>query len=148
MSQTASARSSWKASNVFLMILGFIFFWPLGLAMLAYIIWGEEMREMFKDFKSRMEAETGGFRCGHGRGHRGGFDKTGNVAFDDYRKAELERLDEERRKLEAEKAEFEEFLVELRRVKDQEEFERFIKARHNKPPAQNDDVSPDAKPEA
>ena len=135
MSHTATAKSSWKASNVALMILGFILFWPLGLAMLAYIIWGEEMREMFKDFKNRMDKEFEGSGCRHRRKH--GFAKTGNVAFDDYRKAELERLDEERRKLESEKAEFEEFLTELRRVKDKEEFDRFMAARHNSnPPAQ------------
>ena len=133
MSHTATHKSSWKAPNVLLMILGFIFFWPLGLAMLAYIIWGEEMREMFKDFKSRVNTEFGESRCSQRRSH--GFSKTGNVAFDDYRKAELERLEEERRKLEAEKAEFEEFLVELRRVKDKEEFDRFMAARHNSKPA-------------
>ena len=152
MSQTVAAKSSWKASNIFLMIIGFIFFWPLGLAMLAYIIWGEEMREMFKDFKARMESETGGFRCGHGKRHGHGshhrFSETGNAAFDDYRKAELERLDEERRKLEAERAEFEDFLVELRRVKDKEEFERFMAARHNRPPVTPTETEPETKPDA
>ena len=147
MSHTASAKSSWKGSNIVLMILGFIFFWPLGLAMLAYIIWGEEMREMFKDLKSRMDTEFKSSGCSHRRSH--GFSQTGNVAFDDYRKAELERLEEERRQLEAEKAEFEEFLVELRRVKDKEEFDRFMAARHNRKPVTptNDEPSPDTTPE-
>ncbi|MCT4655702.1 MAG: DUF2852 domain-containing protein [Cohaesibacter sp.] len=150
MSQATTAKSSWKAQNIFLMILGFIFFWPLGLAMLAYNIWGDEMREMFRDFKSRMNHHTGGSCCGSSRSHRG-FAQTGNVAFDDYRKAEMERLEEERRKLETEKAEFEDFLVELRRVKDQEEFDRFMAARHNRkssaPVEKEDDTSkktPDA----
>lgn len=152
MSQTATAKSSWKASNVALMILGFIFFWPLGLAMLAYIIWGEEMREMFRDIKSRVDHEFKGSKCRHRR-DRGlsssGFGRTGNAAFDDYRKAELERLEEERRKLEAEKAEFEDFLVELRRAKDKEEFDRFMAARHNSKSVPSEgDVNHDHKPEA
>ena len=152
MSQTATAKSSWKASNVGLMILGFIFFWPLGLAMLAYIVWGEEMREMFKDIKSRVDHEFKGSRCRHRR-DRGlsssGFGRTGNEAFDEYRKAEMERLEEERRKLEAEKAEFEDFLVELRRAKDKEEFDRFMAARHNSKPAKYEgDMNQDHKPEA
>lgn len=152
MSQTATAKSSWKASNVALMILGFIFFWPLGLAMLAYIIWGEEMREMFKDIKSRVDHEFKSSGCRHRR-DRGlsssGFAKTGNAAFDEYRKAELERLEEERRKLEAERAEFEEFLVELRRAKDKEEFDRFMDARHNSKPMKSvDETHHDSKPEA
>lgn len=149
MSQTATAKSSWKGTNVALMILGFIFFWPLGLAMLAYIIWGDEMREMFRDFKTRMDSDFGSRCRGGPRRHRG-FDRTGNVAFDEYRKAEMERLEEERRKLEAERAEFEEFLVELRRVKDQEEFDRFMAARHNsrnQAPAKDEptgEIKPDA----
>ena len=134
MSQTATTKSSWKASNVALMIIGFIFFWPLGLAMLAYIIWGEEMREMFKDIKTRVDREFKNSGCRHRR-DRGlsssGFGQTGNAAFDEYRKAELERLEEERRKLEAERAEFEDFLVELRRAKDKDEFDRFMANRHN-----------------
>ncbi|WP_394699154.1 DUF2852 domain-containing protein [uncultured Cohaesibacter sp.] len=126
------------------MILGFIFFWPLGLAMLAYMIWGEEMREMFKDIKTRVNHEFKGSGCGHRHGHhrRDGFAPTGNVAFDEYRKAELERLEEERRKLEAERAEFEEFLTELRRVKDKEEFDRFMAARHNSHPAAPSEGAP------
>ncbi len=132
MSHSVTAKSSWKASNVGLMILGFIFFWPLGLGMLAYIIWGEEMREMFKDLKTRMDGEFKNSGCGQRRSR--GFAQTGNVAFDEYRKAELERLEEERRKLEAERAEFDEFLIDLRRVKDKEEFDRFMAARHNSRP--------------
>ena len=38
----------------------------------------------------------------------------------------FEQAEEERRKLEAMRAEFESFLGELRRVKDQEEFNRFM----------------------
>ena len=146
MSQTATTKSSWKASNIGLMILGFIIFWPLGFAMLAYIIWGEEMREMFKDIKTRVNSEFGGSGCSY---RRHSFEKTGNVAFDEYRKAELERLEEERRKLEAEKAEFEEFLVELRRVKDKEEFDRFMAARHNsRPSAAPSEPAPQTQPDA
>ena len=44
----------------------------------------------------------------------------------EYRARELERLAEERRKLEDMRAEFEAFLKELRRVKDQEEIDRFM----------------------
>jgi hypothetical protein len=51
---------------------------------------------------------------------------TGNVAFDDWRSAELKRLDEERARLEAMRDEFEDYARELRRAKDQEEFDRFM----------------------
>ena len=120
------ARGRWNAFNIVLMILGFVIFWPLGLAMLAWIIWGDELGRMFRDAKAQFHSATGGtvFR-GNGRGGIS-MGRTGNVAFDDYRDAELKRLDEERRKLDEMRAEFDSFLRELRRVKDQEEFSRFM----------------------
>jgi hypothetical protein len=127
MNHTATAprfcsRGRWSALNIVLMIVGFAVFWPLGLAMLAWIIWGdeiarktEELKGQFRSFSDRAPSfRTGPFR------------DTGNVAFDEYRERELKRLNEERRKLDEMRAEFESFLKELRRVKDQEEFDRFM----------------------
>ena len=55
-----------------------------------------------------------------------GFGRTGNIAFDDWREKELERLAEERRKLDETLKEFDSYARELRRAKDQEEFDRFM----------------------
>ena len=63
-------------------------------------------------------------RWGHGSA------RTGNVAFDDWRDKELERLAEERRKLDEMLDEFDEYARELRRAKDQEEFDRFMANRN------------------
>ena len=130
MDHTASAprissRGRWTALNIVLMIIGFAVFWPLGLAMLAWIIWGEEIGAKAEELKGHFRSfgeKAPNFRSG-AYGFQG---RTGNAAFDDYRAQELKRLEEERRKLEAMRAEFESFLGELRRVKDQEEFNRFM----------------------
>ena len=65
MNHTATAprfcsRGRWRALNIVLMIIGFAVFWPLGLAMLAWIIWGDEirakartMKEHFRSFSER-----------------------------------------------------------------------------------------------
>lgn len=108
--------------------------------MLAYMFWGDEINEMFKDFKTRVETEAS--RCRSARRHNHGFTRTGNIAFDDYRKSELERLEEEYRRLETEKEEFETFLQELHRAKDKEEFDRFMTSRHNRKTS-SDSYSPD-----
>lgn len=124
--QTASAprqvssRSRWTALNILLMVIGFVVFWPLGLAMIAWIIWGEEIARMAEDAKAQFRTMT------ERTPFRAGVAETGNVAFDEYRTRELKRLEEERRRLEEMRAEFDSFLKELRRVKDQEEFERFM----------------------
>jgi len=126
MTHTATARHTclkrgWSPLNVVLMIAGFIIFWPLGLAMLAWIIWGDEIGRMFADARAQFQsaARSAPFSAA-------ATGRTGNLAFDEYRAAELKRLAEERRKLEEMRAEFEGFVTELRRAKDQEEFERFM----------------------
>ena len=55
--------------------------------------------------------------------------RTGNVAFDDWREAELKRLHEERMKLDAMRAEFDDYARELRRAKDEAEFKGFMAER-------------------
>ena len=58
---------------------------------------------------------------------------TGNAAFDEWRTAELARLDEERRKLDEAQREFAEYVDAIRRAKDREEFERFMAERRARP---------------
>ena len=118
-------RPAWTPLTILLMVIGFMVFWPLGLAMLAYIIWGDRIPEVRRHF-GEMRRE---FHGSYGpRGRHSGY-RSGNAAFDDYRERELRRLDEERRKLDEERREFEEFVANLRRARDQEEFERFQRER-------------------
>ena len=118
-------RPAWTPLTILLMVIGFMVFWPLGLAMLAYIIWGDRIPEVRRHFGD-MRREFHG--CGpRGRAYQSY--RSGNAAFDDYRERELRRLDEERRKLDEERREFEDFVANLRRARDQEEFDRFTRER-------------------
>jgi hypothetical protein len=119
------------------MVLGFMVFWPLGLAMLAYIIFGERLRGFKRDVNQKADGFFAGCRRSNGR-YRPNF-TTGNGAFDDWRKAELDRIEEERRKLDEMREEFDAYMRELRRAKDQEEFDRFMRDRKN---AKRDDNGP------
>ena len=124
MTQTAFIRPAWTPATIALMVLGFIIFWPLGLAMLAYIIWGERLDDFKRDVNKATDDMASQFRgC---RRSRRTTARTGNVAFDDWREAELNRLHEDRMKLDEMRAEFDEYSRELRRAKDQEEFDRFM----------------------
>jgi hypothetical protein len=101
---------------IVLMILGFIFFWPIGLGVLAYLFWSGKMRcgstgngENWKSWKARS-------------GFMGPMGSTGNRAFDDYREQTLRKLEEDAR-------EFRTFMERLRQAKDKEEFDRFMSQR-------------------
>ena len=138
----------WRPLEIAAMVLGFMVFWPIGLAILGFKIWqrttGYEgtMASAMRQGWSYAESHGCSFGQGWNRNWRGatgfrGFAQgstTGNSAFDDWRSAELARLEEEHRKLEAAEREFAEVLANLRRAKDREEFDRFMQARHNAQP--------------
>jgi hypothetical protein len=133
LNHTLTLRPAFTPFTIVLMVILFMVAWPLGLLMLAYLLWGDRLsfngqpagpRRMFRN------ASCFGWN-GSARTHYQ--QQSGNVAFDEYRKSELKRLEEERRRLDGERAEFEAYVQNLRRAKDQEEFDRFMAARRSGP---------------
>jgi hypothetical protein len=140
------------------MILGFIWWWPLGLLVLAFLIasgrigcwhrpiyagsgpmgcwnhgtdrWEGKLARM-QEKMDRVRAKVDGIR---NRGDWWGSPpSSGNRAFDDYRTETLRRLEDEQR-------EFKEFLERLRFAKDRDEFDQFMDQRRNRP--RDDDQQP------
>src|SRR5690606_4499665 len=94
----SAIRPGWNPLSIALMVLGFIVFWPLGLAMLAYILWGDRLKDMAAEVSGNVRRATDRLRSQAVSG------SSGNVAFDEYRARELARLEEERRKLDEQRA--------------------------------------------
>lgn len=122
MTQTALIRPAWTPATIALMVLGFMVFWPLGLAMLAYIIWGDRLDA----FKADVNRATDGFANSFRRSGRSMRASSGNAAFDEWRDTELSRLDEERKKLDEMRKEFDQHMRDLRMARDRKEFEQFM----------------------
>lgn len=126
-------RPAWTPVNMALMIFFFIAgFWWLGLIMIAYMLYGKELGVDFSNWgkaKSSVNKafDSDSWKC------KGGRSNTGNSAFDEWRDAELKRLDEERRKLDEARREFDEYVQELRRARDREEFDSFRNSWNSKP---------------
>ncbi len=121
-------KGAWIAA----MVLGFIFFWPVGLALLAYMIWSKRMFS----------------KCSHRKHQHHAARKTawaamkpsGNTAFDAYKAETLQRL-------ETEQDAFEAFLERLRDAKDKAEFDQFMgdretRAAQDAESAKGDDTKP------
>jgi hypothetical protein len=126
---TAIIKPQWSPLTIALMVGGFILFWPLGLAMLAYILWGEKFggsAEKAQNYwnKGRAWCSSSSKHYRHNAMH-----SSGNAAFDDYREEQLRRLEEERRRLDEEVEAFHEYMDNLRKAKDREEFDRFMSDR-------------------
>ena len=102
----ARGKGAWIAA----MVIGFILFWPVGLALLAYMIWSKQM--------------FGKSSCGMRRARHDAFAgrSSGNSAFDAYRAETLRRLEEEQDAFQA-------FLQRLREAKDKAEFDQFMDER-------------------
>jgi len=123
-------RPAWTPLTIAMMVLGFMIFWPLGLAMLAYILWGDRLDELKSEVNRATDNVASSFNFGNtdrkGFTQPDGASASGNAAFDDWREVEMARLEEERRKLDEMRHEFDEYLRELRRAKDAEAFEKFM----------------------
>jgi len=123
-------RAAWLA----LMVLGFIVYWPIGLAILAYIIWSGRMgcspryadMQQWRDRAAERWERKRERWVRHMQRYRGGLRQTGNGAFDEYREEAL-------RKLEEEANDFRAFLERLRMAKDRAEFDEFMGERRNRP---------------
>jgi len=121
------------------MVGGFIIFWPIGLALLAYMIWS---KRMFSNTRQTESVGNWSRRCGNGRemnrerfnAARAAMRPSGNHAFDAYKSETLQRL-------EAEQTAFEDFLARLREAKDKAEFDQFMADRARR--TQDNDVMPE-----
>lgn len=145
-------KGAWIAA----MVLGFVLFWPIGLAILIYMIasgrmgcgrhdwkaageWETNMHRMHERMNDRMARRMARWGCRWGgRSDEFGFRPSGNQAFDEYRAETIRRLEDEAQ-------EFRDFLERLRHAKDKQEFDDFMRDRKNRPnppPARPEDGAP------
>jgi hypothetical protein len=149
-------RPAWIA----LMVLGFVFCWPVGLILLAFLIgsgrmgcwshnysgqwqtdrWQRHIDKMqrgadrLQDGIRRMQETAQRWGGGPQQQRRPAYQgmSSGNHAFDEYREETLRRLEDEQR-------EFLAFLERLRHAKDKAEFDQFMAERRRQseapPPA-------------
>lgn len=126
----SKGRGAWIATTV----LGLVFVWPVGLALLAYVILANKWRKT-------MFLETLGSRSRRaGSSVRTAWRSSGNTAFDAYKADTLRRLEDEQHA-------FESFLDRLREAKDKQEFDSFMQDRAKgaaRPVAQDDTARSDA----
>ncbi len=130
----ARGRKAWIVA----MVLAFVFVWPVGLGLLAYMLYAGKFSS--SSFPSQKEHHM---FCRHSHRHHrhhdhGAYRPSGNSAFDAYKAETLRRL-------ETEQEAFESFLQRLREAKDKSEFDSFMDDRARAataPVAADADVAP------
>jgi hypothetical protein len=117
-----------RPARIALTIVAFWFWWPVGLAVLAYMAFAR--RQAGRAQWGQWQFPKNGLgRCGRGFSYA---PPSGNRAFDDYRTETLRRLEDEQK-------EFVEYLDRLRQARDKAEFDQFMADRQR--PARNDEPS-------
>lgn len=153
MSAIAKMDEMGKPAWIIAMILGFVVFWPIGLAILGYMIWSGRMgcrsenwskggrddwRAMRQEWKDKKREWKQQMRKRWHEGHDASpMRPSGNAAFDDYKADTLRRLEEEQN-------EFNDFLANLRKSKDKAEFDQFMASRRNGDNATDTTIIPPA----
>jgi hypothetical protein len=124
-------------------VLGFIFWWPVGLALLIYMIgsgkmgcFGRRRRAMYQHYGQDAGpwANWKSWACGPSDRPAA---TSGNRAFDEYKAETLRRMEEEQK-------DFGAFLERLRFAKDKSEFDQFMAERRNRPPTPPTEEAPPA----
>jgi hypothetical protein len=139
---TAKLDEFGKPAWIALTVLGFMAWWPVGLAVLAFTIGSGRMgcgyhgsQDRWQHKMERMQSKMDWMRAKMGGGNPAGSvwngtPSSGNRAFDDYRAETLRRLEDEQRQ-------FKDFLERLRFAKDKTEFDAFMAERRNRPEQEN-----------
>ncbi len=117
-------KGAWIAA----MVLGFVFFWPVGLALLMYMIWSKRMFGRSCRSTHHKASRHAAFMA---------MKPSGNSAFDAYKADTLQRLEDEQHTFEA-------FLQRLRDAKDKAEFDEFMDERAKAASAEEEEPAPAA----
>jgi hypothetical protein len=119
-----------KPAWITIMILGFVIFWPIGLAILGYLIWSKRMGcSSRRNFRNNFWGDSRGGSSGSPDGSPSKGMKawarhtkpSGNRAFDEYREETMQRLEEEFE-------EFQGFLGQLRAARDMKSRKKTVDA--------------------
>jgi hypothetical protein len=133
-----SDHRPWHPGWIVLTVIGFLFWWPIGLALLFFTLGSRKMgcwshQDRWAGKMERMQGKMDRMRSRMDRhGFPFGSPSSGNRAFDEYRMETLQRLEDEQK-------DFREFLDRLRHAKDKEEFDLFMAQHRPRPPQPSDD---------
>lgn len=136
-----------KSLEIGAIVVGFIYWWPAAVAYVAWKIAGYPALSQMRDFAQTGSWSFAGanptsrfaqaFEAAKDRGKDFGMNRTGfragsgNWAFEEYRRAEIEKLEARRRALQEESRAFADFVEELKRAKDREQFDAFMAKRRS-----------------
>jgi len=116
-------KGNWSGFNIAAMVLGFVFFWPIGLFILYWIITGRNVKQLPQGIRTQWSKVTNGWHDNNGNSRNGHAD---NVVFNEYQQTQYDRIREIKDEIKVRSRRFVEFRANARRRADEEEFNRFM----------------------
>jgi len=112
--------AKWSGINIAAMVVGFVFFWPVGLVVLFWIMSGRQVQELpgaIREQWARMFGHDGSSA-----------EAVDNVVFNEYQQTQYDRIREIKEEIKSRSTRFTEFRMNAKRRADQEEFNQFMSA--------------------
>jgi hypothetical protein len=116
-------KGNWSGLNIAAMVLGFVFFWPVGLFVLYWIITGRNVKKMPQEVRHQWSRVTGN-RNGNDSFSNNG--RNDNVVFNEFQQTQYDRIREIKEEVKARSHRFSEFRTNAKRRADEDEFNRFM----------------------
>jgi Protein of unknown function (DUF2852) len=122
MNRNLTNLTSTHPGLIIAMVVGFVSWWPVGMLVLAYILWSNSMGRVNGQWIERAK-DAIGYKWISGQ--------FPNSAFEEHKRETLKKLEEQRYKLEEEERAFRVFMDKVRMAKDRSDFEAFMKGQSN-----------------
>ncbi len=116
--------SNWSGINIAAMVLGFVFFWPVGLLILFWILTGRNA----VDLPSAIKAKWVALRSGADMDLNFSFESASdNVVFNEYQQTQHDKIREIKHEIAERSKRFNNWRADAQRRVDEAEFEAFMK---------------------
>ena len=125
-------KSNWSCMNITGMVLGFVFFWPVGLVVLFWILSGRNVQDLPGAIKRKWSATFGGGKQQYTSDVPGS--EGGNSVFNEFQQTQYDRISEIKDEINDRARRFAEYRNAAQRRADEEEFNEFMA---NKPVSDN-----------
>lgn len=116
-------NGNWSGFNIGAMVLGFVFFWPVGLVILYWISKGRKVETLPQGIRDQWAKMKGGWS---GKGCCGSTRRHDNDLFNQFQQTQYDRIVEIKEEIKERSQRFSAFRDDVKRRADEEEFNRFM----------------------
>ncbi len=127
--KSCCSKGNWSGLNIAAMVVGFVFFWPVGLFLLFWTLTGRDVRDIPSAAQDTWSAVFNGASSGS-RGHKDA--KGENSMFDEFQQTQRDRIAELKKEIKDRARRFRDFRSAAKRRADEAEFSEFMSSDRSK----------------